>query len=66
MHAACATRLRCGCGGVLPVTAPGALLCAQFATWRIAWSMWASSVGAWVIAAPASFSPFAGIIGMLM
>lgn len=38
----------------------------QFSTWRIAWSMWASAVGAWVIAAPASYSPYAGIVGMLM
>lgn len=34
--------------------------------WRIAWSFYAGAVGAWVITGPASYSPFAGVIGLVM
>ena len=34
--------------------------------WRIAWSFYAGAVGAWVITGPATYSPWAGVIGMVM
>jgi len=34
--------------------------------WRVAWSMFAGSMGAWCITAPADYASFAGWIGMLM
>jgi len=34
--------------------------------WRIAWSMFAGSLGAWTITAPADFASFAGWLGGLM
>eukprot|EP00201_Polytomella_parva_P018345 CAMPEP_0175050242 /NCGR_PEP_ID=MMETSP0052_2-20121109/7157_1 /TAXON_ID=51329 ORGANISM="Polytomella parva, Strain SAG 63-3" /NCGR_SAMPLE_ID=MMETSP0052_2 /ASSEMBLY_ACC=CAM_ASM_000194 /LENGTH=612 /DNA_ID=CAMNT_0016314437 /DNA_START=29 /DNA_END=1867 /DNA_ORIENTATION=- len=34
--------------------------------WRIAWSFFASAVGAWCIAGPSQFAYYTGIIGLLM
>ena len=34
--------------------------------WRIAWSFFASAVGAWVITAPSAFAVFTGIVGLAM
>ena len=33
---------------------------------QVAWSFYATSVGAWVIVTPASFAAFAGYIGLIM
>ena len=33
--------------------------------WRIGWSFFAGSVGAWVIVSPSSYATFAGIIGLV-
>lgn len=34
--------------------------------WRIAWSFYAGAVGAWVITGPATYTPWAGVIGNVM
>ncbi|KAG2437853.1 hypothetical protein HXX76_005471 [Chlamydomonas incerta] len=34
--------------------------------WRIAWSFFASAVGAWCITAPPSFAVYTGIVGLVM
>ena len=37
----------------------------QVPMWRVAWSFYAGAVGAWVITGPATYSPWAGVIGMV-